>query len=65
VEVDVGAPLRWIALSECNQYWKAIADNIADAERFLIENFPNEFAFVASEWEGRLTERLIVLEMHH
>ena len=65
VEADVGEPLRWTALDDCYARWKQVSANVANADRFFLEDFPDQWAFVASEWEGRLGERLILFEKHH
>ena len=65
VEANVGEPLCWTAPAECYFRWKQVVAHVADADRFLLEDFPDEWAFVASEWEGRSGERLILLEKHH
>lgn len=65
VEANVGEPLRWTAPDDCFARWRQVAANVTDVERFALEDFPDEWAFVASEWEGRSGERLILLEKHH
>lgn len=65
VEADVGAGLRWTAPEDCYARWKQVAANVADPDGFSLEDFPDDVAFVASEWRGRAGERLIVLELHH
>jgi hypothetical protein len=65
VEVNVGWPLEWISLSECFDFWKQSCQHIADNDRIILENFPDGFAYVASQWIGRGGECVIVLEKFH
>lgn len=65
VAANLAEPLRWTAVDECYDQWKAIKGRVADPDGFRLEDFPDDFVYIASEWEGRLGERLVVLEVHH
>ena len=66
IVANCGAMLNWIPMQERFEFWKAIRPQVADAGRpILIERFPNQTAYIASEWRGRTGECLILLETHH
>ena len=66
IVADCGAKLNWIPMQERFEFWKAIRTQVADAGRpIYIERFPNQTAYIASEWRGRTGECLILLEMNH
>jgi len=61
-----GTKLNWIPMQERFEFWKAIRPQVADALRpIYLERFPNQTAYIASEWRGRAGECLILLETHH
>ena len=48
------------------EFWKTVRPQIADpANPILLEQFPSETAYSASEWRGRSGECFILLEKHH
>jgi len=68
VVVDVGHLLKRIEPSKCYEFWKADAQpHIADNPdgTFRLEDFPGEYAYVASEWSGSTQTPIILLEKHH
>ena len=66
VVADCGLQLRWIPTEQRFEFWKAIRLQIADPSRpMYLKQFPNETAYMASEWRGRSGEPLILLETHH
>jgi len=65
VVANLGTPLQWIQLDECFRFWKSIKNNIADEEEIFLDNYPDEFAYVATEWNEESGERIILLETHH
>ena len=66
VVADCGLQLRWIPTEQRFEFWKAIRLQIADPSRpMYLKQFPNETAYIASEWRGRSGESLILLEAHH
>jgi len=66
IVADCGAKLNWIPMQERFEFWKVIRPQVADAGRPIhIERFPNQTAYIASEWHGRSGECLILLEMNH
>ena len=66
IVADCGAKLNWISMQDRFEFWKAIRPQVADAGSPIhLERFPNQTAYIASEWRGRSGECLILLEMHH
>jgi len=66
VVADCGLKLDWISREKHFDFWKTIRPQVADpAERIFLRNFPNETAYVASEWRGRAGECLVLLEKYH
>ena len=67
VVANVGDKLRWIDASECYNFWKEelethFAENIT---RFYPDEFPGEYAYLASEWRGEIQMPIILLEKYH
>ena len=66
IVADAGLKLDWIQTEKRFELWKSIRPQIADpAKPILLGNFPNETAYIASEWRGRAGECLVLLERHH
>ena len=66
IVADCGAKLNWIPMQERFEFWKAIRPQVADAGRpICLERFPNQTAYIASEWRRRSGEWLILLEVNH
>jgi hypothetical protein len=63
---DAGLKLRWIPTPERLEFWKTVRPQIAHPEKPIYRaQFPNETAYIASEWRGRTGECLILLEKYH
>lgn len=66
IVADCGAKLNWIPMPERFEFWKTVRPQVADPSRPIhLKQFPNETAYVASEWRGNTGECLILLEAHH
>ncbi len=66
IVANCGAKLNWIPAQERFEFWKTVRPQIADPMKpILLDQFPNETAYTASEWRGRTGESLILLEKHH
>lgn len=66
IVADLGLRLDWIPTEKRFEFWKTIRPQIADpTKRIYLGQFPNEVAYTASEWRGRASECLILLEKHH
>ena len=65
---DVGSPLRRVAVEKCYEFWKSevqahLADN-ADLG-FILEDYPGNYAYIASEWKSTNEASIVLLEKHH
>ncbi len=56
IVANCGAKLNWIPMQERFEFW---------LRPIYIERLPNQTAYTASEWRGRIGELLILLETHH
>lgn len=67
VIANVGDKLNWIPVDTCFEYWKSkIRDHVVtNLERIELEDYPNEFAYIASEWIGQIQSPIILLEKCH
>jgi len=66
IVANCGAKLNWIPTQERFEFWKTVRPQIADPIKPIqLNQFPNETAYTASEWRGRIGECLILLEKHH
>jgi hypothetical protein len=66
IVADCGVKLNWIPMQERFEFWKTVRPQVADpSQPILLKQFPNETAYVASEWRGSTGECLILLEAHH
>jgi hypothetical protein len=66
IVADCGATLNWIPMAERFEFWKTVRPQVADpSQPIVLKQFPNETAYVASEWRGSTAECLILLEAHH
>jgi hypothetical protein len=62
---DPGLKLRWLSTPERFEFWKTVRPQIANPEKPINPaQFPNETAYLASEWRGRTGESLILLEKY-
>lgn len=66
IVADCGAKLDWIPMPERFEFWKTVRSQVADpSEPIRLKQFPNETAYVASEWRGNTGQCLVLLESHH
>ena len=68
VIADIGHPLRRVDIAKCYDFWKSDvkAHLVDDPESgFYREDFPDEFAYIASEWSGEIQTTIVLLEKQH
>ncbi len=66
VVADVGHAPRWISTKDAAVFWKAeVKNHLAEGDRFFLEDFPDGYALVASEWRRGEGCAVILLEAHH
>jgi kynurenine formamidase len=67
VVADVGQNLKWIDEAECFSFWKSevekhLADNI---NKIDLDIFPDNYAYIASEWTANKETPIVLLEKAH
>ena len=68
VVADAGASLRWIPVEDRFSFWKDEArPHLAQpGSRAVLDSFPNNYCYLASEWEADGGDsKTVVLERHH
>jgi hypothetical protein len=68
VVADVGTPFKRVEVRKCYEFWKfEVEAHIVDDpdSGFRLEDFPGEYAYVASEWSGQIQTPIVLLEKHH
>jgi hypothetical protein len=66
IVANCGVKLNWIPMQERFKFWKSALPHIADPLKpICLDHFPNETAYIASQWRGTDGECLILLEAHH
>jgi hypothetical protein len=67
IVADVGKPLKWIPSNESFSFWKnTVAHHLPDNyEKIELEKFPDNYAFIASQWSIDSKRTIIVLEKIH
>lgn len=68
VIADVGTPLKHIEVKRCYEFWKSEVEEhiVNDPDSgFRLEDYPGEYAYVASEWAGQIQTPIVLLEKHH
>lgn len=62
---SIGSLPELLTVKSDDSYWlNTIKPHLADPEGFYLDDFPNSFAFVSSEWTTE-DSTIILLEMHH
>lgn len=66
VVADVGAVPRWIPASECFDFWKSeVKPHLVGAAKASLNEFPGEYCYFASQWEGETAVPIVLLEKSH
>jgi hypothetical protein len=67
VIADIGEKLEWITIEKCYEFWKSEVDKHIgeDLNQIILEDYPGEYAYIASEWAGENNEPIILLEITH
>ena len=66
VMADCGLPLKWIPESERFAFWRSVSAQIAEPDKAIyLGRFPQNVAYVASQWQGHGGECVVLLERHH
>jgi len=64
---NCGDKLAWISTSQCFDFWKTeVQQHLApDVDEIYLENFPDNYAYIASEWTFDDSTPIILLEKYH
>lgn len=67
VIADIGQHLQWIQADKTIDFWKNELKPhlIPDNGNFQLEQFPDNYAYRASEWLGKDQRIIILLEKYH
>ncbi len=63
-----GGPLRRVEPAECFDFWKSeIEPHLVDPpeKRIYLDDYPDGYAYVASEWKTNDGTSVVLLEMYH
>ena len=64
---DVGLKLTWVDKNQCFDFWKLEVEKhlATDINVIYIDNFPDNYAYLASEWMDDGPTPIILLEKMH
>lgn len=67
VVADVGQKLEWISYDKSFDFWKTeLKPHLAnDINKIDIDSYPDNYAYVASEWTSEIQKPIILLEKYH
>jgi hypothetical protein len=64
---DVGQKLKWIPPDQCFNLWKADFEKhiVTDINKICLDNFPDNYAYIASIWKVDNSTPVVLLEKTH
>lgn len=66
IVADVGHKLKWIDDDQCFDFWKAEKNHIAENPgQVNLEDFIDNYAYIASRWTGEQDIPIVLLEKVH
>ena len=67
VTANVGNPIIWQEIENCYEFWKSEVRShiVLNPERIDLSEYPGEYAYIASRWEGSNGKSIVLLEMCH
>lgn len=67
VVADIGEPPRWIPNNETFDFWREeIRPHLAEPETSVfLEDFPNQYCYLASKWKAYTGETIILFSKAH
>lgn len=68
IVANVGDTLRRIPADQCYAFWKSEVKNHLinnPARQIRLSDYPDEYAYLASEWSGQIETTIILLETYH
>jgi len=69
VLANCGKPLSWVALEDCHRFWKEeVKPHLVEPDAaeigFQLEDFPDSFCFIGSQWGEDATGAVVLLETY-
>ena len=67
IVANIGDNLKWIPEDDCFSFWKnEVKIHLVDPNKnHVLEDFPGEYFYLASEWKAKSSNSVILLEMYH
>ena len=66
VVIDIGTTPSWIPPSECFEFWKREAKpHLVKNSRAILDEFPGDYCYFASQWDSTQAAPIVVLEKWH
>jgi len=67
VVADAGGHLKWINANKYYEFWKTeVQEHVTDnPHKFYLDNFPNNYVYIASLWTSKNKQPIILLEKSH
>lgn len=67
VVADSGSQLKWITIDKGYEFWKTeVQGHVTDnPHKISLENFPDNYAYIASKWTDKNKQIIILLEKSH
>jgi hypothetical protein len=67
VIANIGEKLKWISTHQSFDFWKTeVKPHLADdINNINLDNFMDNYAYVASKWSGEIEIPIILLEKYH
>lgn len=69
VRADIGEPLEWIPHKDRFHFWKTevIPHLVPTSEQggFRLEDYPNDYCYIGTEWRCPEAPPIILFEKHH
>ncbi len=67
VVAEVGQKLNWISYGRSIDFWKReVKQHLAnDIDNINLDKFPDNYAYIASEWTREIQTPIVLLEKYH
>ncbi len=65
---DIGQPLRRVDTRNCYEFWKSeVSAHLVDDpdSAFRLDDFPGDYAYIASQWSSEIETPIVLLEKFH
>lgn len=67
IVANVSTNLVWHTKSNCFKFWKLEVQShlVKSSDKIVLSEYPEQYAYIASEWKNNSNEIVILLEMCH